>query len=308
MFLDAIASHTKSKIFFVVSTEGDKINATLPFCVYSGVYGPVINSLPFFGSHGGIITLEKTLSLSKEIVDALLLYARSIDCVAITIIEPLFNRVPEEIFKEFSYRDSRIGLYNEVVHNCDSEGIVQSFDSRARNSIRKAIKSGVNVVESHSSESIEFLARVHFENMTSLGRKAKSKFFFTEFLRQLPQENWIILEAFLGEERIASLLLIFTSDIVEYFTPVTLSEHKQIQALSLLILHGFLFAKEKQIRYWNWGGTWRDQEGVYKFKKQWNPKETEYSYYTKVLDETILNIDGQTLMSAYPFFYVYPMD
>jgi lipid II:glycine glycyltransferase (peptidoglycan interpeptide bridge formation enzyme) len=144
--------------------------------------------------------------------------------------------------------------------------------------------------------------------MTSAGRKAKSKKFFVEFLRTVPNGNWIILEAYLEEERVASLLLIFTSDIVEYFTPVILDGHKHLQPLSLLIFYGFVFANQKQIRYWNWGGTWMTQSGVYKFKKQWNPKETEYSYYTKVLDETILNIDGQTLMSAYPFFYVYPMD
>jgi hypothetical protein len=307
-FLDAIASHTNSKLLFVVSTDGGKIDATLPFCIYSGVYGPVINSLPFFGSHGGITSLDKNVSKSKEIIDALVAFARTIDCAAVTVIEPLFNREPQGTYKDFDYRDSRIGLYNEVDYESDSEAIIKSFDSRARNSIRRAIKSGIKVVQSQSSESIDFLAQIHFENMTSAGRKAKSKKFFVEFLRTIPKGDWIILEAHLEEERVASLLLIFTSDIVEYFTPVTLAEHKHLQPMSLLILHGFVFANQKQIRYWNWGGTWMTQSGVYKFKKQWNPRETEYSYYTKIFNQRILDVDAQSLMSAYPYFYVYPVN
>ena len=129
-----------------------------------------------------------------------------------------------------------------------------------------------------------------------------------EFLSHLPRDNWVILEAHMQEERVASLLLIFTSDFVEYFTPVTLAEYKQLQPLSLLILHGFLFATEKKIRYWNWGGTWMNQEGVYKFKKQRNPKESAYFYHTKILKQSILDMDVQTLMSAYPHFYVYPIN
>jgi hypothetical protein len=307
-FIDAIASYTDSKAFFVLKSESGRIKAALPFSIYSGVYGRVINSLPFYGSHGGITALEKSYIQSKEMIDALLEYAESVDSVAVTVIEPLFNRDSQEIFKDFDYRDSRIGMLNEVDCNGNVESIMASFSPRARNSVRKAMQSGLKVVESQSPESIEFLARIHFENMTSAGRKAKSKNFFTEFLSQIPEDNWVIIEAHLEGERVASLLLIFTSDVIEYFTPVTLTVYKQLQPLSLLILHGFLFATKKKIRYWNWGGTWTNQEGVYKFKKQWNPIESTYFRYTKILRQTILDIDTPTLMSAYPHYYVYPIN
>ena len=307
-FIDAIASYTDSKTYFVVKSEKGRIKAILPFSIYSGAYGSVINSLPFFGSHGGITAIEKSWIQSKEMIDALLEYAGSVDSVAVTVIEPLFNRDFQEIFKDFDYRDSRIGMLNEVECNGNVESIMASFSSRARNSIRKAMKSGLEVVESRSPESIEFLARVHLENMTSAGRKAKSEKFFVEFLSNLPEDNWVIIEAHLEGERVASLLIIFTPDVVEYFTPVTLNVYKQLQPLSLLILNGFLFATKKKIRYWNWGGTWTNQEGVYKFKQQWNPIESAYFRYTKILRQTILDIDVPTLMSAYPHFYVYPIN
>jgi lipid II:glycine glycyltransferase (peptidoglycan interpeptide bridge formation enzyme) len=290
-----------------LSTESGRITAALPFCVYEGIHGPVINSLPFFGSHGGIISSEKNTIKSQEIIDALLNYATTIDCASVTIIESLFNKEAQEIFIDFDHQDSRIGLYNDINDWNNFQDIMDSFESRARNSIKKAIKSKVEVIESKSLESIDFLARIHFENMTSAGRKAKSKEFFFEFLEKISNENWIILEAHLNGARIASLLLIFTSEVVEYFAPVTVTDYKPLQPLSLLIWRGLVFAKEKEIRYWNWGGTWGSQLGVYKFKKQWNPIETQYAYHTKVIKPSILDVDPQTLMQAYPFFYVYPI-
>ena len=164
----------------------------------------------------------------------------------------------------------------------------------------------MKVVKTHSLESINFLAKIHVENMTSLGRKAKSEEFYFEFLSQLPIENWVILEAHLEEETIASLLLIYSSDFVEYFTPVTLSEYKHLNPMSMLILHGFVLATKMKISFWNWGGTWLNQEGVYKFKKQWNPMEIKYTYHTTVLKPPILDVEADFLMSSYPFFYIYP--
>jgi lipid II:glycine glycyltransferase (peptidoglycan interpeptide bridge formation enzyme) len=307
-FLDAIAKHTNSKLHFVVSLENGCFNAVLPFCIYAGKFGSVINSLPFFGSHGGIISPQNSITLEKAVIDTLQVYAKKNDCIAITLIESLFEGKPQEIYKDFDHQDSRIGLYNEILFSNSTEEILKGFQSRARNGIRKATKSGIEVFESRSQESIEFLARVHFESMTSSGRKAKSKNFFFEFLSEIPEDNWVILEARLNEEQVASLLLLYTSDFVEYFTPVTLAEYKQMQPLSLLILHGFIFARDMRIGFWNWGGTWTSQTGVYEFKKQWNPKETRYNYYTSVLKQSILDIDPQDLMLAYPFFYVYPIE
>ena len=306
-FLDAIAAYTQSKLCFVTKAEGNRITAALPFCVYEGKFGPIVNSLPFFGSNGGIVSQEKNPRISQEIIDRLLIYSESIDCAAVTIIEPLLNREDAEIYRKFDFKDLRIGLFNEISSHDNIDSITKSFTSRARNSIAKAVNNGLEVVTSHSDESIDFLAEVHFENMTSAGRKAKNYNFFTHILNELPSDNWIILEAKLEGKRIASLLLIYNADFVEYFTPVTLPAFKNLQPMSLLILHGFIFAREKRIRYWNWGGTWVDQSGVYQFKTQWNPVETHYAYHTKILNQAILDLDPNEVMEAYPYFFVYPI-
>ena len=306
-FLDAIASYTKSKLCFVTKVEDNRILAALPFCVYEGAFGPVVNSLPFFGSNGGIVGRNRNPRISQEIIDHLLIYSKSIDCAAVTVIEPLLNREDEDVYRNFDFQDTRIGLINEIISYDNIESITKSFMPRARNSIKKAAKNNIKIVMSHSNESIDFLAKAHGENMTSEGRKAKNQDFFTYFLNELTPDHWIILEAMLDGKRIASLLLIHTSDFVEYFTPVTLAKYKDLQPMSLLILHGFVYAKEKRIRYWNWGGTWMNQSGVYRFKTQWNPMEIRYTYHTKILKDSILDLDTQEVMEAYPFFFVYPI-
>jgi hypothetical protein len=307
-FLDAIASYLECEVNFILRIDGDEITAALPFCVCYGEFGPVINSLPFFGSHGGVINLNKGLSDTKEIIDTLSRFSREIGCASLTLIESYLSKEPQEAFSDFQYRDSRIGLYNKLNSLMSREEILNSFETRARTSIRKALKSGLTFRESKSDNSIDFLATVHIEYMNSIGGKAKSKEFFTTFLDKLPRQNWVILEAYFEEKRVASLLLIYNSDVIEYFTPVALPEFKKFQPISLLVYAGFEFAIRENISLWNWGGTWMSQKGVYQFKKQWKPIEATYSYYCQVLNPLILETRQDAINLAYPYFYVYPFD
>ena len=41
---------------FIVARKQKEITGIIPFFIKRSVYGNVINSLPFFGSHGGIIS------------------------------------------------------------------------------------------------------------------------------------------------------------------------------------------------------------------------------------------------------------
>jgi hypothetical protein len=62
------------------------------------------------------------------------------------------------------------------------------------------------------------------------------------------------------------------------------------------------------IYYWNWGGTWLTQNGVYNFKKKWGTKDLRYFYYTIVLDRGILSLTKEELLAAYSHFYVIPFN
>jgi hypothetical protein len=67
-------------------------------------------------------------------------------------------------------------------------------------------------------------------------------------------------------------------------------------------------AAKRGFEWWNWGGTWRSQKGVYGFKKRWGTGEFPYYYYTRVYDQKLLQCSKEEIIREYPYFYVVPFD
>ena len=105
---------------------------------------------------------------------------------------------------------------------------------------------------------------------------------------------------------VAALLLLYFHRVVEYFTPVVVADARSLQPLSLIILESMLDAVHRSCRYWNWGGTWPTQDGVYRFKKRWGTTDFPYRYWTNIYDSSIRSESPEHLLDRYPYFYVYP--
>ena len=58
--------------------------------------------------------------------------------------------------------------------------------------------------------------------------------------------------------------------------------------------------------WWNWGGTWLSQEGVYRFKSRWGTKDMPYRYFTSVHNPEILKVSPAELLAWYPSFFTVP--
>ena len=59
-------------------------------------------------------------------------------------------------------------------------------------------------------------------------------------------------------------------------------------------------------RIWNWGGTWPGQVGVYRFKRKWAAREEGYSYSTQLNDRSLLELSPAEILARYPSFFVVP--
>ena len=65
--------------------------------------------------------------------------------------------------------------------------------------------------------------------------------------------------------------------------------------------------KERKSQSWNWGGTWKNQDGVYNFKKKWGAEDHIYKYYINYAAKNVKNkINRDILSKDYPFFYTIP--
>lgn len=288
---------------YLLAYENRKIVAALPLMIKEGPLGKVINSLPYYGSNGGILTscAETHEALTKAYSDLIC----SSHVVASTYIPNVFtaDQYPHKF--PYDYTDERIGQVTFLCDHKESKNIFDRIDSSSRRNIRRAIKEGVQV--SINNDALEFLTKTHQENMAVIGGREKSPDFFQSIAEHFEQDkDYKIYTATLNGKLIAALLLFYFNKTVEYFTPVTVAEFRSTQPMALILYTAMMDAIKSGYKYWNWGATWPTQEGVYKFKGKWGAQDYLYKYYVKINNPRILKASATEILENYPNFFVVP--
>lgn len=293
---------------FVAKREGHTVGV-FPMLAQKGPLGVVLNSLPFFGSYGGV--LADDAYVANALWEAASARAAGHDVLSMTVVENPFGDANgfSEVFGHAC--DRRVIQYTELpIRNSGeaSDWLHRKIDSSARRNIKKAKKDGVSV---HCDVSaMDFLAAAHREGMAEIGGRAKSQEFFDLVPAHFqPNRDYKIYVAEQGGERVAALLVFLYRHYAEYFVPATLGTARNSQPMAAILERAMCDAACSGATVWNWGGTWPTQDGVYKFKRKWAAEERPYAYRTYVRDRALLL--GQTpenMMSSYPGFYVVPFD
>lgn len=272
-------------------------------------YGSALNSLPYFGSNGAFL-LDYCLSLQEKnkvmsmLLSEVIRYSELKKIAALTIItSPLDNFSSLFLESNFNatFKDFRIGQLTSLRKN--KEDLIKIFSNPRPRNIRKAIKSNVSIRIGNSRNDFDFLFNTHKKNMEISGGKHKEVSFFNLiYNKEIPKEHKLYIAEIDGK-KVAALLLFYLNQTVEYFTPCILNEFRNPQASSLLIYEAIKDAIDDGFSYWNWGGTWEEQKGVYDFKKKWGAIEKKYEYFTKVFNHDIIELPSNTLLDLYPNFY-----
>lgn len=292
-FVALVARQLDARASWLTARRGERLVGLLPFLTKPGPLGDVRNSLAYYGSNGGVIQAEPDQEAWLALVRAF--YAASA-CSATLIANPLQG--DDEFYERhsgYTDRDERISQISHLP-------TMQLQDPRPRN-LRHARRLGVEVQETRA---LDFLVEWHEENLRALGGKPKSRSFFQAVQAELEPGDWRVFEGRWEGRPVAALLVFYFNRTVEYYTPVLIPEHRSTQALSLVIWEAMQEALSRGYEYWNWGGTWLSQRGVYDFKRKWGAREARYGYYTKVSDDTVRNRPREYLLSHYPGFFVVP--
>lgn len=315
-----IETHLKCKSVYTLALNDTRdIVGAFPLMIACNPrLGNVANSLPFFGSNGGMIVKEgldpETATGIREFLlkeaTALIAYEK---CVASTFItNPFDSEGKEWLSANFSadFIDDRIGQITPLPLYGDNydQTLMKIFDDPRPRNIRKALKEGVTVYSSNRTEDLDFLYKGHKENIEAIGGKTKDASFFNSIPEIIPGSMFKVWVAEKQGVKIAALLVFYFNKTVEYFTPCTLHEYRNLQPSSLLIFEAMKEAAQKGYCYWNWGGTWRTQDGVYDFKKKWGATDHPYFYFTKIYDPDILKAAKETLLKEFGNFFVLPFN
>ena len=272
--MNVLEKYLKGNLVFIICYKKTDIIAFFPLIKKRGKYGFVYNSLPFFGSNGGIIS--NNILATNELVDfynSYMLDQKSNICSSTIITSPYINT---KINTKYDFIEERFSQMTEL-----SLGYEKKFEKSALRNIRKAERNNISVCIDNSQ--FNFVYESYYLSMRKIAWKLKEKEFFKIIEEKLiPTFEYNIFIAKFNKEKVASLLLFYFNNTVEYFTPSTLPQYRKLQPMSLILKKAMNDSFKRGYKYWNWGGTWLSQDKVFRFKKKWGACSTKYYYYTSI--------------------------
>jgi hypothetical protein len=313
---DVIRSFIKADDYYFIAREGKEIVGAFPsFLKENSRYGNIINSLPFYGSHGAILAKNSAEKdrIRKKLLGAFDSFAREKRCLLANIISSPFEKNPSFYLGEWQpdYIDERIAQITTLPQNTTSleNALKKLIDRNRRDAVRKALKSGISLKSSSEPPDIAPLYQIHKENLTALKGIVKPRVFFQRVIDIMDAgKDYQIYYAEREGEIIAGLLVFYYKNMVEYAVPVVRLKYRNLQPLSLIIYEEMLEAMKCNYRYFNFGGTWKSTKTLYQFKKRWGARDYPYFYYIKAYADIshLKKLSQETILREYPWFYVIP--
>tara|TARA_Y100001970_G_scaffold294294_1_gene449950 strand:+ start:19673 stop:20719 length:1047 start_codon:yes stop_codon:yes gene_type:complete len=299
---------------YIIALRENKIIASLPCFIKISDNGNVLNSLPFFGSHGSLIGFEQ---LNKTELDSVFIKFKSLintyNIQSYTIVDNYKNNNSSILNKYFEFnkvekRVSQITDLSNFTKNNINDNLLNHFDGKRRTDIKKGNKNNFEYLIDNSLNSLKHLFQIHVENIRALGGISKEWKIFQNlsdiFIKNKQCNIFTVKEK---GKIICSLLLIYYKDTVYYFIPAVLNEYKSTSVMSSNIFWAMKDSIRRGYAYWDWGGSWLNQGSLIKFKSSWKSINTEYNYYIKY-SKRINNYNKSDILKDYPYFYVKPFN
>ncbi len=314
-YLRFLEDVTGSDPFLFICRDGDRIVGTLPVFVKRAAIGPVMNSLPWYGSNPGIVTdaAESPEPIYHALLERFSFFCEEEKALSSTIITRPFEIASpyERFFGARAFQDYRVGMVNELPDRGPKaiDLIIGNAHSKTRNQIRKAMKGGFALA--CGAELIHDVIRLHQENMTAIGAVPKSDDVFEALLRNFKYGvDYDVIVAREGTRTVAGCITLYYNRTAEYFVPGLDAGCRDRCPLHLVILEAMVSAVQKGMKWWNWGGTKPvSQHGVYHFKQRWGAREVLYYYFNKVYREDLLNeLSNREILERFRYFYVMPFE
>lgn len=288
---------------YLVALEGGETRGILPLMWTGDPEGRVWNSLPYYGSHGGV------LADSAPARDALLeAYAEIVTddgTLASTVSSNPFIADPGPPPRH-NVVDRRVSQQTPIDFNDDVEQqVMAAIEGSARRNVRKAERSGI--AADVDPGAMSDLARIHRENILSIGGLAKDMRFFETV--QAIFESGRDYDLWVGRHEgvvVAALLVFYFNETAEYFTPAVDHDFRPLEPMAVVLLGAMAAAARRGMKRWNWGGTWESQTGVFRFKRKWGAIAKPYCYYTQLNDRSLLAWPRDRFAEKFPHFFVLP--
>lgn len=298
-YRNLVAEQLSCETEYLVAIDGGEIRGALPL-MWTGPHDArILNSLPYYGSHGGVVGADA--DAERALLNAYAERALDAATAAATMVSNPFRTRPATPAVH-NLVDQRISQVTPLEVGRDP---LDAVESSARRNVRKAERLAIQI--ERDAREMPALARLHRENMASIGGRAKRPDFFDAVPRHLVAgEDFDVWVARQNGAVTAALLVLLFGETVEYFTPAIDHDHRSDQPLAGILAVAMREAATAGFRRWNWGGTWTSQDRVHRFKRKWGAQDDRYQYWVQVNDEDLLDLSASELRDRYGDFYVVP--
>jgi hypothetical protein len=297
-----------------VARCGDSPAACLTaFSAHVPGHGRVINSLPWYGSHGGCFGPALTTATREALLGAYREYSAAPDVLTATLIATPAESAYSDAYRRLlapGAEDSRIGQITALP--CPSPTVDRDLEQvlrqKTRNLVRKACRQEFVEDVRDDTDAWRAVHDLHAENMDRMGGRAKPWDHFEYLRRHIPEDRRRLSLAVLDGQPVAGLLLLMHARTVEYFVPVIRHAYRSLQPLSFLIWHAMRWAIAAGYTQWNWGGTWGAQDSLHHFKAGWGADDRVYRYFVCARPDAIVHLRAHRaeIAAALPYYYLYP--
>lgn len=200
---------------------------------------------------------------------------------------PLID-LDDRIYEYYNYL--RLGPTITVNIN-DEETVWSNYSSNNRNTIRRAIRNGVEITNSNKREDFNEFKRLYLQTMKGLNADEYYLFSdkFYESLYENMKDDMLIFNATHDSKVIASSLIMFDKGNVHYHLSGTDYKYRRLNATNLLLDEVIKHSYKNGYKQLHLGGGLGSKEdSLFKFKRNFNPKSsTTFKIGRKIYNEKL---------------------
>jgi hypothetical protein len=316
-YIQAIEQITQpDEIHTLLARQNDRIVGSIVLFVRRFAGKAVLNALPYFGSHGDILIEDEAQTpqdIAAHLASQINTLCETLGIGAINIVShPLRPHIDKAAAATgVTAWDQRTGQISLLSNTADPEEalatVLRNCHPKTRNLVRKGLRSQFDIEISRDPLDWDLLFEHHRIGMERINGRYKQRSEFEIIRKHLQPSDFCKLYVARKDGEFAGALLnLYYKEWVEYFTPVAVEKYRSDQVLSAIIATAMQHACISGKKFWNWGGTWSSQSGVYHFKKGWGAIDHPYNYFGRAIDDELNSTSPALLQENFPYFYVRP--
>ncbi len=289
-WLSVLHGQYNYSVFAVCVFENNQITAGIPFCEISSVLNKKKwISLPFSDYCNPLYNSKEQL---ETLLEFLTQKQKEGEVGFIAILSNL------TVDNEFNSASSAVLHVTKVEGT--AENMLKAFHRTKRQGIKKAAKDGLCVKLENDSAAIEKFYALHLKTRKKKGVPIQPRSFFTQIYENFfVNDLGFVAVVYKGNLPIAAGLFLCFNNTLTYKYNASDPEYLKYRPNNLIIWETIKQSINKGIKFYDFGRTDFDNEGLKRFKKGWAAEETSlyYSYFPAVPENSLIGALKEKLVA-----------